>query len=245
MQAESLGEHFKQYFSLHRANTQALKDIVYKIRYDVYCAELKYEQNCPKDCEKDMFDEYSYHILIKHLSSGRFAGCVRLVTPPKSDHSALLPFEDCCLQSVDPDKIQSIEQDGKNFIGEISRLAVHHDFRRRPGENSNPYGVDIEHPPLIISPHEQRIFPFISVSLYLASAAIALHYGLKYVVVMMEPRLARLLNRFGIRFSQLGDEMSYHGTRAMFYIDKKMLFDNLKPELKELFQFVSEEIKSK
>ena len=59
---------------------------------------------------------------------------------------------------------------------------------------------------------------------------------------MMEPRLARLLSRFGICFSQLGDEMEYHGKRAMFFIDEKMLFNSLKPELLELFHFVSEQV---
>ena len=53
------------------------------------------------------------------------------------------------------------------------------------------------------------------------------------------------MSRFGIRFSQVGNVMDYHGKRAMFYIDKKMLFDNLKPELLELFDFVSEQIKNK
>ena len=242
MQTESLTEHFKQYFSLQLADSKTLKETVYKIRYDVYCDELKYEQNCPKDCEKDQFDEYSHHVLIKHLSSNRFAGCSRLVTPPSHSHF-LLPFEDCCLSSIDLEKFKRLEKDGKDYIGEISRLAVHRDFRRRAGESSNPYGVNIKQSQLKISPQELRFFPFIAVSLYLASASIALDHGLKYVVVMMEPRLARLMSRFGIRFSQIGNVMDYHGKRAMFYIDKKMLFDNLKPEFRELLHFVSEQIK--
>ena len=95
-----------------------------------------------------------------------------------------------------------------------------------------------------ISINEQRVFPFIAVSLYLASAAIALEYHMKYVIVMMEPRLARLLARFGIRFAKIGQEMEYHGTRAMFYIDREMLFSNLKPDLLELFNFVTEQIRN-
>lgn len=242
MEQETLTDHFKQYFTLQRANTAELKDSVYKIRYDVYCDELKYEKNCPKDCEKDKFDAYSHHILIKHIASGRFAGCVRLVTPPKDNLSALFPFEECCLQSVDSVKFQEIAKDGRQYIGEISRLAVHQDFRRRKGEKNSAYGVNM-HESQDININEQRIFPFIAVSLYLASAAIALEYHMKYVIVMMEPRLARLLARFGIRFAKIGQEMEYHGTRAMFYIDKNMLFDNLKPELLELFNFVSKQIK--
>ena len=247
MEQETLTEHFKQYFTLQRAHTSELKNAVYKIRYDVYCEELKYEKNCPQDCEKDKYDTYSHHILIQHRASGRFAGCVRLVTPPEDNPDALFPFEECCLQSVDSAKFQEIAKDGRQYIGEISRLAVHQDFRRRRGEKNNAYGVnmheDKDNRDIIIN--EQRVFPFIAVSLYLASAAIALEYQMKYVIVMMEPRLARLLARFGIRFARIGQEMEYHGTRAMFYIDRAMLFDNLKPELLELFNFVSEQINFK
>lgn len=239
---ESLAEHFKQYFSLQKALTNELKNQVYQLRYDVYCDEFQYEKNCLEHREVDTFDQYSQHILIKHNTSGRFAGCVRLVTPPAHHLEAPFPFEECCLSSVDTKQFMRIAEEGRQFIGEISRLAVHRDFRRRPGESSNPYGANMSQNNLQTSADEQRLFPFISVSLYLASAAIALENGLKYVIVMMEPRLSRLLARFGIRFARIGEEMEYHGIRAMFYIDRKMLFDNLKPELRELFDFVAEQI---
>ena len=39
MEQETLTDHFKQYFTIQRANTTELKNSVYKIRYDVYCDE--------------------------------------------------------------------------------------------------------------------------------------------------------------------------------------------------------------
>ncbi len=243
MVQESLADHFKEYFSLQKALTDDLKNKVYQLRYDVYCTEFQYEKNCPEHLEIDSFDAYSQHILIKHNRSERFAGCVRLVTPPANNLSAPFPFEECCLGSVDTQQFTRIAEGGREFIGEISRLAVHRDFRRRPGESSNPYGANMSQNTLPTSADEQRLFPFISVSLYLASAAIALDKELKYVIVMMEPRLARLLARFGIRFARIGKEMEYHGLRAMFYIDKNMLFDNLKPDLLELFNLVARQIR--
>ncbi len=242
MSEKSLTEHFKEFFSLQIADNKTLKQAVYEIRHAVYCEELEYEKLNPEGIEKDQFDAYSQHVLIKHLSSQNFAGCSRLVTPPPFDSSQILPFEDCCLASVDSKKYGILAADGREYIGEISRLAVHREFRRRPGESSNPHGVSLEQSQVHASPQEMRLFPFIAVSLYLASAAIALDSGLKYVVVMMEPRLARLMSRFGICFAQIGNVMDYHGQRAMFYIDKQMLFDKLKPDLRELFEFVSEEI---
>ncbi len=238
----SLAEHFDQYFKIVHANTEELKDQVYKIRYDVYCDELHYLSNCEINHETDQCDAHSYHVLLQHRSSGIYAGCVRLVETPKDNPDALFPYEDCCLDSIYPELYEPIASVGRQAVGEISRLAVHAMFRRRSGEYQSAYGVNADKN-IDFNPHEIRFFPFISIALYLASAIIAIHEDMHYVIVMMEPRLARLLKRFGIYFTQIGEPMEYHGTRAMFAIDKKALFDNLKPELMELYQMVAKQLK--
>lgn len=237
----SLAEHFEQYFKIIHADTDELKNQAYKIRYDVYCDELKYLSNCEPNLETDDCDKHSYHVLLQHRASGFYAGCVRLVEQPKNNPAALFPYEICCLDSIDEEKYQPLLDTGRQYIGEISRLAVHAMFRRRSGEYKTAYGVDMDNP-LSFNPDELRFFPFISIALYLASAMIAIHEGIKYVVVMMEPRLARLLSRVGICFIQIGKTMEYHGTRAMFAIDKQQLFDNLKPELMHLYQMISRQL---
>jgi N-acyl amino acid synthase of PEP-CTERM/exosortase system len=239
----SLAKHFQKYFEIQRANTLKLKNIVYKIRYDVYAAELKYEKNCPKDCEKDKFDDYSNHILVKHKSSGMYAGCVRLVSPPQSDKNLSLPFEEFCLSSVDSDKIQELNKFDRSTMGELSRLAVTSTFRRRKGELVNPQGINMDNFSKDISKEEMRFFPFIAVALYMACGSIALAQGVKYVFAMMEPRLAKHLSRFGIQFTQFGNTMEYHGQRALFLIDEATLLEKQKPELKEFFQLISDQLK--
>ncbi|MDD5580811.1 MAG: PEP-CTERM/exosortase system-associated acyltransferase [Methylobacter sp.] len=243
MSEKNLAQHFQQYFTVKSADTPDLKKAVYKLRYDVYCTELEYEKDCPPGCEKDKFDDYSSHVLIQHKSSGIYAGSVRLVTPPLNNPQAPLPFEVNCLQSVDAKKIAFLEKEGRIYLGELSRLAVLGFFRRRSGEKSNPYGINLLHNPMGISAEEMRYFPFIAVALYMASASIAITRGIKYIVVMMEPRLAKHLSRFGICFIQLGEVMDYHGERAMFYIDNPTLFDNFKPELEEFYQLVDSQLK--
>jgi len=213
----SLAQHFKQYFRVVRADTDELKQMVYKIRYDVYAKELQYEKNCPKDCEKDQFDDYSHYALIQHLRTQAYAGCVRLVIPPQDNQQALLPFEQCCMDSVEPEEMNVITRHGKLFYGEISRLAVLASFRRRKGESANPYGINIDHSLAGVTEDEIRLFPFIAVALYLSASVIALENNLNHVIVMMEPRLSRLLARYGICFKQIGRVMEYHGKRAMFW----------------------------
>ncbi len=239
----SLAQHFQKYFRVLHADTDELKKQVYKIRYDVYCAELQYEQSCPVDRETDVFDDYSDHILVQHKESGLYAGCVRLVNPPTHNAQAQLPFEAYCLSSVRPEKINFLYATGRCCLGEMSRLAVLASFRRRAGETANPYGVnEVVTLPVQFSEEETRFFPFIAVALYFGSAAIAIAKGLNYAVVMMEPRLARHLARFGICFIQLGEVIEYHGERAMFYIDYPTLFDNLKPEFEVFYRFVEQQL---
>lgn len=237
----SIADHFDRYFKMIHADTDELKNQAYKIRYDVYCDELKYLSNCEQNHETDECDVNSYHVLLQHRVSGFYAGCVRLVEQPENDPQTLFPYETCCLDSIDAEKYQPLLDIGRQHIGEISRLAVHAMFRRRSGEYKTAYGVDMDSP-LSFNPEELRFFPFISIALYLASAMIAIHEGMQYIVVMMEPRLARLLTRSGICFIQIGTAMEYHGTRAMFAIDKQRLFDNLKPELMHLYTIIARQL---
>jgi len=238
----NLAEHFQKYFEIQCANTPLLKSIVYKIRYDVYAAELEYEKNCPKDCEKDKFDEYSRHVLVKHKSSGLYAGCVRLVSPPQLDKSLPLPFEEFCISSVNSDKIKRINELDRLTIGELSRLAVTSTFRRRRGEKTNPHGINMERFAKEISEEEMRFFPFIAVALYMACGTIAIEQGVNYVFAMMEPRLAKHLSRFGIQFTQYGNTMEYHGQRALFIIDKDTLQNKMKPELNDFYLLISKQL---
>jgi len=243
---KNISDHFHQYFSVFRADTEELKRHVYKLRYDVYFTELGYEKECPIDCEKDEFDEYSQHILIKHKESGLYAGCVRLITPPENNLGLLLPFEVNCLESIYEDKKSMLTLDNRIYIGELSRLAIHQTFRRRETDSiSSPHGINIDRAPISFDADELRYFPLISIALYLSCMSIALNQEIKYVFVMMEPRLARHLSRSGIIFTQIGDIVGYHGPRAMFYIEKSTLIENFKLEFKAFYQSIDEQINAK
>lgn len=241
MTEKTLAQHFHEYFSISIADTIDLKKAVYKLRYDVYCTELGYEKDCPIDCETDIFDEYSKHVLIKHSASGDYAGSVRLVTPPPYNPKALLPFEAKCSQSFDPKKVAFLREGEDVKVGEVSRLAVPARFRLRASDAKTPSGINPERMSLELSKEEMRYFPFIAVALYFAATSIVRYQNLKYAVVIMEIRLARLLKRSGINFIQLGETMDYHGQRALFYIEPTFI-DALKPELKELYQSVDQQL---
>lgn len=233
----SLSQLFHRYFQVILADSPALREEVYRIRYEVYCKEFKFEraEDFTDELEHDEFDaQRSHHCLLLHRESGLFAGCVRLVVNNPANLDDLLPFEEGCKTSLNNPDITPILAH-RSKIGEISRLAVPATFRRRRGDPGSPIG---ELAPPNFSQNERRCFPHIPMGLYLAAAAIGLKKNLDGVFAVMELRLVRHLRRFGIVFEQAGDVIDYHGERAVFYIDRAGLFKHLQPEIKDLLDTI-------
>jgi len=238
----SIAQNFNQYFKIKFANTKALRQEAYKIRYGVYSDELGWEPPNESKMEMDECDEYSYHCVLEHRNSGTFAGCIRLVIPPAQDPELKLPFESHCIQSARPEVVDTSSLPRGGF-GEISRLAVLSDFRRRPNEKNRPYILDESTTGNVFSVEEQRNFPNIAMGLYLGGLALAELCNHVGIVVMMEPRLNKRLKRFGLPFKQIGDEMNYHGNRAMFFLDRNDFEKELTSHLMELYKIIHSDLK--
>ena len=152
--------------------------------------------------------------------------CVRLVL---DDPGQGFPFEAASGGRLDRQRVELDTLD-RSKAGEISRLAVYSDFRRRRGEWQTAEAAG--------DPEDQsggqRRYPLLPMSLFLAAAALAMNRGLLQVFVMMEPRLARLLGSCGIRFEQVGEVIDYHGRRGPFRITHAELEAGLPPEAQQL-----------
>lgn len=228
---EHLAEHFHRYFELIPALTPEARNVVYHLRYQVYCEELAFEPASafPDELERDADDQHSLHCYLLHKATGTPAGCFRLIL--NADDAFVLPFERAC-----GDKLHHTEwhprQLGYDRFGEISRLAVHSRFRRRHGESTTPHGV------VSGGLHDDapRQYPLVATGLFLSSTALALHMGLERVYVMMEPRLCRLLRACGIVFKQVGEIIDYHGQRGPFMISRDLVAQHLPTDARELMQ---------
>jgi N-acyl amino acid synthase of PEP-CTERM/exosortase system len=121
-------------------------------------------------------------------------------------------------------------------VGEISRLAVACQFRRRPGEVSSP--GDSEALFGNLSEGERRLFPHISLGLYLAAAAVGIRENLDGVFALMEPRLARRLRFYGIRFDRVGELIEHRGQRAVHFISRDGLLNHLLPHIGGLLEAI-------
>lgn len=231
-----LSEIFLNYFSVHLADTRQLKEHSYRIRYRVYCDEFGYEDpnHFPDEMERDEYDQQSLHCVVIHRS-GIPAGSVRLV--PTANEQPL-PFEKHCGRSIDQAFVAGLGLD-RDRTCEISRLAVDGAFRRRAGEAATRFG-EVE--ALDLGADEVRTFPLIAVATFLGATALTELSGRTEVFAMMEPFLPRLLKRSGIVFERAGRDTEYHGTRAPYFIRTQSALDNMKPELRSLYDEIHRQI---
>jgi len=240
MTIPALVTSFGRYFRVVVANSAELQDEVFRLRYKVYCKEMRTEpeERFPDGRERDQFDRFAAHCLLQHRPSGLYAGCVRLVySDPVA--SPALPFEASCGDSLYP-QLASAVLPKRGSYGEISRLAVPAEFRRRRGEEDTPvpFSLDGDDALHMIERRQQR--SHITMGLFLAAAALGLIRGLSGVFAMMEPRLSRYLKQVGLEFEQVGDVVDYHGKRAAHYITREGL--KLNGEMAALLDHVVAEI---
>lgn len=236
-----LVQPYHEYFTITMADTDELRKEVFRLRYDVYCQELGWEDpgKFPDGLERDVYDDVSRHCLLTHKRSGMYAGTVRMVMTHDSEVEPPIPLVSHCEGKLfdgplRPDRLPS------GSYGEISRLALRSEFRRRAQEDTNPEGHG-EHL-FEWTQDERRRFPHIALGLYLGASAVGLADGASGVYAMMEPRLARHLRFAGIRFEQVGVPIEFRGLRAPYYISRKALFRYLSRPLRKLLFAIAEDM---
>jgi N-acyl amino acid synthase of PEP-CTERM/exosortase system len=236
--AKNIAEHFTQFLQPEVATTDELRDEVFKIRHNVYCEELAFEQVKDERKEQDEFDPQSIFAMIKHKPSNNYTGCVRIVK--STNENELLPLEKFCINAIQDEKLHP-KNFARNEICEISRLAVKAEFRRRKADQFKGSAIGAINE-VVYSDTELRCFPFIAIGLYMAAATMAIDTGVKHAYVMMEPRLARSMKFVGIKFIPLGEPIEYHGLRAPYYINPNIFMENLTPGFKSLFLSIEHDI---
>jgi len=214
---EDLYESFFRYFEIVRADKPELLDAAYRMRYEVYCKENAFEDasGCPDQRERDEFDDFSVHTLVRHRKTGHFAGVVRLVLPRRDSTQPLFPTDVHVEQRYLKSQYSTFGQ-GRDKTAEISRLAVSPEFKRRIAEHGTLAGVsgnasygNGHH----LGAFDRRLLPHITLGLFAGIVQMSAEYGITHWLALMEPTLMRFLMRFGIQFRAVGPLVSYHGSR--------------------------------
>lgn len=213
----SLKTVFDQYFDVEPADSPELRDIAYQLRYQVYCTETGFEDAAcfPTLREQDVYDWHSTHSLLRHKASGEYAGTVRLILPNPDDFRQPFPIEAKAGLYFDLSKVQPSKLP-RQYVAEISRLAITRRFLSRVGDVGQRSGVAIADENGHAQTDEHRRFPHIILGLYMAVVRMSAEHDISHWYAMMEPSLARLLQRFGIYFQAVGPVMHYRGQRQPY-----------------------------
>lgn len=234
--------HFMQEFRFRLAASKQEKHRIYRLRYEIYCEELAYEQpaNGSSRLEYDLYDQNALHCLIEHRRTGLAAACTRLVMPEPGGPPPLdkLPMESYGARSLTHPYLHPEKLPTESYY-EISRLAIARNFRPKikdsevPGITVNPYGFSQE---------ERATFPILVSGLFLAGYALGRMSDKDMAFAMMQPKLPRLLAMAGFHFTKVGDTIDFHGQRSAYCIGREQAETGMKKELQPLFRYIQDEL---
>ena len=224
---------YEDTFELVRADTDELRNAVYRLRYQVYCMERPFENPAdhPNGLETDNYDKNSVHTLLIHRKSGMLVGNVRLVLPNPDDLLHSFPMQELCSHPKlgNPHRLRS--------ACEVSRFCVSRDFRKRE-EDGFYTGVFLPGRAISFSlfkKHDQRrVIPFTPLGLIRAVFEMAMDHDIVFGYAVLEPTLIRLLRKLGVELGILGPAVSYHGTRYPLEMDPLKIWrsvENKHPEI--------------
>jgi N-acyl amino acid synthase of PEP-CTERM/exosortase system len=173
--------------SVEIADTPALLWEAHRLRHQVYCVEHAYETG-QNGIERDEYDDFARHAVVRWRQTGEVVGTVRLVLPKTPAGGDDFPLQHVC----DPALLRGLP---RATIGEVSRFALAKQMTRQVRSMS------------AASCSLLRL-ALIQGAVWLSAEARPTHW-----LAMMEPTLLRLLCATGLHFVPLGPPVNYHGVR--------------------------------
>jgi len=209
-----------------------LLDEIYRLRYKVYCDEWGFEkpEDHPDGIEIDDYDNHSAHFAAFWEDGGSMIGTVRLI---RSSESGFPLFRHC---TVDAD-LSFLREDA---VGEISRLAISKELRRRRPDRALYDGemseLEEEETPLAVRERRKNENAIV-LGLYRCLYKECLETGLTHLYAVMARGLFLLLKKISINFRQIGPEVNYHGLRTPYILDLAQMMVDLKERNPQLYHY--------
>jgi N-acyl amino acid synthase of PEP-CTERM/exosortase system len=203
----------REQVSVEMADTPALLREAYRLRHQVYCVEHAYETG-RDGMERDAYDDFARHAVVRWRQTGEVVGAVRLVlpkTPPGDDD---FPIQHVC----DPALLRGLPMAS---TGEVSRFALAKQMTRQVRSMSATACSLLR-------------LALIQGAVRLSAAARHTHW-----LAVMEPTLLRLLGATGLHFVPLGPPVNYHGLRQPAVAELSPTFARLAHEQPIVWDFIT------
>ena len=220
----ALSDNFNHRFAVVTADTLALQEQAYRLRYQVYCIENRFENTLdhPLEQEIDEFDAYSVHSVVIDRPSQTVTGTVRLILPNPKAIEKSFPIQKVCSHP----RLQSHKLLYIARSAEVSRFAVSKEFSRMAAI-----------PP---TPTSRRHTSNITLGLINGMVRMSLEHGITEWFAVMEPKMLRLLARFGIYFSPIGPMVDYHGMRQPCHATIEKLLERVRKERIDVWEIITD-----
>lgn len=191
----------------------------FRLRYRVYIEERGFErrEDHPGGIEVDLYDKHSVHFAAFN-DKGNVIGTARIILYSEDG----FPLEKNCVLNG------GTSMPDRRLIGEVSRLAVSKDYRRR-AEDHFIYDEDGDAPPDLPATYEERRRRHeIVIGLYKLVYIESKKMALTHWYTAMGKGLFLLLTKMGVIFDSIGPAINYHGLRTPYLgdiaaIEKKVL----------------------
>ena len=239
---------FNEYFDVFLADNDEGRDINYQIRYRVYCIETGYElsANYPDEKERDQFDAFSAHFILGARSTKHWIAALRLVVSPwnKLPLNKFAQINQRLLLQV----MKSNSIDDFALSGEISRMCVVSQYRRRPLERNTPYQIpwnadeerSIESKTTM---DERRRAPWLMLALLYAARDYSVQNGINHWFFLAAPSLARIFKGLGMELEKTGPECEHRGIRFPHVIKIPSGYDKFELKYPKLAQTIPQGIR--
>ena len=221
-----------------QGNNREIMNEIFQLRFKVYCEEWGFEDpdQFPDGMERNEFDDKAEHFAIKSNRDGLLVGTARIIFPSDLGY----PLRHHC--TVDETLFMQVLGHVKEpIIGEVSRLAISKDFRKRI-EDDFQLGYLSEPPDSQHVGHEKRRYNFVHEFYnYLLLQSISL--GLSHWYIAMKRSLYVLLKRVGMVYHPIGPEIDYHGLRTPYLGNLQEIREEMLKKNPYCFEFVEELLK--
>lgn len=239
IQQKTFYQHYWRTFDIVHAQTDELRERAFRLRYDVFCRENKFEPATdPTEMERDAYDRKAIHFLMVHRDSGDDAGTVRILLPDEGNLQESFPLQELCdhpLLLIDH-KVRK--------MAEISRLCMAHRFRRRPMDGKilpAYYETEMRDVDKGLGRFFRRRIPYAPLGLLKAAFEASMEFGIPDMVTSMDPNYFRTMKRIGLSYRVLGPRINYHGKQQPVVFNIKNVLDNMMLENPECWEIVSDQ----
>lgn len=229
MHSKTFYPAYHKAFRVVQANSDALKDIAFRLRYQVYCVDnnIDIHSNIADagQIEKDSYDDHAIHYLLYHKETDEAVGTVRIVLPRQEKLLHSFPLQFIC------DHPLLHMEDRVGTFCEISRLCMSQKFRKRPEDGKilpayfdQDQNMYLNHATNV---RVRRAIPFAPLGLLQAAFEGALNHGLTDCICILDPEQLYSLQRIGLSYRVLGPRLDMNGPQQPVIFNIKHALDNM------------------